>query len=137
MVGLAYARMANEHWTEAGELFDRVLAESPIYFRAIPGRSRALLEIGSLEAALVAAEEHVASSVDLGARGWECEGRMCLAEVLMRLPSAPRERIEGELKCAAALVEATGARILLPRIHEIRAKLDDTFFLSSFNQKHT
>jgi class 3 adenylate cyclase/tetratricopeptide (TPR) repeat protein len=124
MVGLASARMANEQWAEAAELLDRVLAETPVYFHTFIGRARVLLEVGPPEAALLAAEEHVALCLDLGARLSECEGRVHLAEILMRLHTPPRDRIDDELKRAAALIEATGARILRPRIHEIRAVLN-------------
>jgi len=124
MTGLAHARLANERWADAAELLERVLVEAPAYMHHIPGRSRSLLEVGTPGAALVAAEEQVALSVDVGARVWECEGRLDLAEILARLAAPPRERIEDELARAAELIEATEARILRPRIHEIRAKLD-------------
>jgi hypothetical protein len=49
---------------------------------------------------------------------------MDLAEILVRLPAPPRERIESELERVRELIDATGARVFLPRIHEVRARLD-------------
>jgi hypothetical protein len=78
----------------------------------------------SADAAIAVGEEHIAYTERIGGRAFECEARLDLAAVLVRLPNPPRERIEHELERAAELIDRTGAHALRPRIHEVRALLD-------------
>jgi hypothetical protein len=83
-----------------------------------------MVEVRPSDVTLVAADDQVATCAEIGALAWEADGRLDLVEALLRSPAQPRERIERELERVAELVDATGAEILRPRIHEARAKLD-------------
>jgi tetratricopeptide (TPR) repeat protein len=121
---LGRAHAMNGHWAEAFELQQRVWTEAIPTQKMLSTRARATFEMESADAAIAAGDELIAFNQRIGARGFECEARLDLADVLARLPTPPLDRIEAELQRAAELIEQTGALTFRPRIHEIRAQLD-------------
>jgi hypothetical protein len=124
MIGLGWAQLANEQWSDAAQLLRRVWTETTELQRTFAYCGRAVLESEGPEAGLARAEEQSACTEALGARLFECTARLDLADVLVRLPEPPRDRVERELARASELIDDTGARALRPRIHEVRALLD-------------
>jgi hypothetical protein len=124
MIGLGWAHLANEQWADASDKLRRVWTETTELQRSFAYCGRAVLETEGPEAGLAAAEEHTAHNEALGTRLFECMSRLDLADVLARLAEPPLERIEQELAKASELIDEMGARVLRPRIHEVRALLD-------------
>jgi hypothetical protein len=122
--GLGLAHLVNEQWADACEVQTRVWNDGITTQKMWSFRARALFEAESADAAIAAGEGHIAYTQHMGGRAFECEARLDLAAVLVRLPSPPRERIEHELERAAELIDQTGAHALRPLIHEVRAILD-------------
>jgi class 3 adenylate cyclase/tetratricopeptide (TPR) repeat protein len=123
-LGLGVARLANEEWAEGAELFTQLLAESPAHMHHTSHLARCMMHVADHDETLAAAEANIALNAQAGCRSMEAEARLDLVELLTRLPSPPRERMADELARATELIDATEARILRPRIHEIRARLD-------------
>ena len=119
-----YDKGVNEQFGDACDVQKRVWDTGIASQKMWSFRARALFEAESADAAIAAGEGHIAYTERMGGRAFECEARLDLAAVLVRLPSTPRERIENELERAAELIDRTGAHALRPLIHEVRAILD-------------
>jgi class 3 adenylate cyclase len=124
MIGLGWGHLASEQWSDAARLLQRVWDETTGLQQTFAYCGRAVLESEGPEAGLAAAERHVALTEKIGTHLFEATARLDLADVLVRLPELPRERVEQELARASELIDEMGAPALRPRIHEVRALLD-------------
>jgi hypothetical protein len=124
MIGLGWGHLASEQWSDAARLLQQVWDETTGLQQTFAYCGRAVLESEGPEAGLAAAERHVALTEKIGTHLFEATARLDLADVLVRLPELPRERVEQELARASELIDEMGAPALRPRIHEVRALLD-------------
>jgi tetratricopeptide (TPR) repeat protein len=86
--------------------------------------AEALLQAGDLSATQLAADEAIAICRRSLRGVYEAVAHGVLARVLLRRDgAAARDAVEAELALAAALIERTGARTLLPALCEWRAEL--------------
>src|SRR5262249_12495648 len=86
--------------------------------------ARAHLGSGAPARALQAAEEGIARARERGTRIHEIRALLARAHVLTATEgAAARPGIEGPLGAAAAVIEATEARVFTPQVHVARAAL--------------
>jgi len=121
---LGRAHLANQNWQEAADALARVQADAPEYMQVLPGYARALLETETPEAALAFGERQLLKLQKAGYAAWQIESRLEFAEIMLRFPEPPRERIDRELELARELTDQTGSDLHVPKIHEIRAQLN-------------
>src|SRR5262245_16206100 len=128
---LAWAHEVAGQWAEASEVAESALAI--IRTRRVglvgEGDSLAVLALAHLGSgaparALEAAEEAIARTRERGIRVHEIRTLLARAHVLLETEGAPaRSRIEADLRDAAAVIEATEARVFTPQVHVARAAL--------------
>jgi tetratricopeptide (TPR) repeat protein len=85
--------------------------------------AEAQLALGERSEALATAREAIALASAGGARYNEAAAQLALARGLLAEAAPPRAEIESALARAEQLVESTRARVLSPRILELRARL--------------
>jgi hypothetical protein len=86
--------------------------------------AHARLGLGAPARALEAAEEAVARARERVMRMYEIRALLARAHVLSATEGAPaRSRVEADLRDAAAVIEATEARVFTPQVHVERAAL--------------
>jgi class 3 adenylate cyclase/tetratricopeptide (TPR) repeat protein len=86
--------------------------------------AHAHLGLGAPARALEAAEEAVARARERCLRVQEIRALLARAHVLIATEGAPaRSRVEADLRDAAAVIEATEARVFTPQVHVVRAEL--------------
>jgi tetratricopeptide (TPR) repeat protein len=93
----------------------------PLYVARLSGAHRSA---GHPDRAIETALEAIESARRIGTRIWECEGELSLVRALLDSGgAAERNRIEVALSRVEELIQETGARSLLPFLHEARAEL--------------
>src|SRR5262245_26764537 len=128
---LAWAHEVAAQWAEASEVAESALAivRSRRVTPMVEGDclavlARAHLGSGAPARVLEVAEEAVARARAGGARLFEIRALLARAHVLIATEGAPaRSRIEADLRAAAAVIEATEARVFTPQVHVERAAL--------------
>jgi adenylate cyclase len=128
-LGLAFAQLAAGRFSEGIEAARRALEQLGRVERFQAGMAaellaEGLLQAGDAEAARSAAEEAIALCRRSERSHYEAAAHGILARALLRSEgAAAREAAEAALDAAAALIERTGARLLLPSLSEWRAEL--------------
>jgi class 3 adenylate cyclase len=133
-LALCYLAGAHEvagQWAEASEVAERALAvvrtrrvSLILEGECIAVLAPAHLGSGAPARALEAAEEAVARARERGLRVHEIRALLARAHVLIATEGAPaRSRVEADLRDAAAVIEATEARVVTPQVHVERAAL--------------
>jgi class 3 adenylate cyclase/tetratricopeptide (TPR) repeat protein len=133
---IALANLARAHelagqWTEASEVAEAALALVHtrragllVETEYLAVLAHALLRSGAPARALEAAEEAVARTRERGLRTYEIRALLARADVLIATAGAPaRSRVEADLRDAAAVIDATEARVFTPQVHVERAAL--------------
>jgi class 3 adenylate cyclase/tetratricopeptide (TPR) repeat protein len=128
---LAWAHEVPRQWAEASEVAERALAiirtrrvDLLSEGECLAVLARAHLGSGAPGRALEAAEEAIARTQQTGNRIHEIRALLARAHVLIATEGAPaRSRIEADLRDAAAVIEATEARVFTPQVHVERAAL--------------
>jgi tetratricopeptide (TPR) repeat protein len=119
-LALARAHLAREEWEEAA----RTLEPLQTFFSTDALLARAYLGCGDQDRARTLAEQAVARNRASGALSYEIHALRTLAQVLRTIdPAREFETIETSLSRAEDLVRETGARLVLPSLHEERAAL--------------
>jgi tetratricopeptide (TPR) repeat protein len=86
--------------------------------------AEAQFDLGERSEAVATAREAIALGSAGGCLGFEAEAQLALARALLATEGGPPcAEIESALERAEQLVEATGARVLSPRILELRGRL--------------
>jgi class 3 adenylate cyclase len=128
---LAWAHEVAGQWAKASEVAESALAiirtrrvarlAEPECLTVL---AHANLGLGAPAWALEAAEEAIARTRERGLRVYEIRALLVRAHVLIATEGAPaRSRIEADLRAAAAVIEATEARVFTPQVHVERAAL--------------
>jgi hypothetical protein len=133
-IALGYLARAHEcagQWAEASEVAESVFATVRTRQIGLLAKPEALavlahaqLGSGAPVRALEAAEEAIARAREWGTRVQEIRALLARAHVLIATEGAPvRSRVEADLRDAAAVIEATEARVFTPQVHVERAAL--------------
>jgi hypothetical protein len=128
---LAWAHKVAGQWVEASEVAEGALAlirtrrvQLLSEGECLAVLAHAHLGSGAPAWALEAAEEAVARARERGTRIHEIRALLARAHVRIATEGAPaRSRVEADLRDAAAVIDATEARVFTPQVHVARAAL--------------
>jgi adenylate cyclase len=126
--GLGCAHMLHGDFADATEVLELALSIAREHSglerepQLLTRLSRASLGSGDADRALSRAEEAIATARRYATRAFEAEALVALADVLLARGD-DADRIATALDQAEALIEATAAGVLAPRLAEVRSRL--------------